>query len=116
MDTLPVIILKRGKDESLRRFHPWVFSGAIARMDDNIEEGNLVRVLSHEGETIGVGHYQIGSIAVRMLEFGCDTLPEDFFTTRLAEGTGCASRSASCVPTMTACGSCTARVISCPGS
>ena len=85
MDTLPVIILKRGKDESLRRFHPWVFSGAIARMDDNIEEGNLVRVLSHEGETIGVGHYQIGSIAVRMLEFGCDTLPEDFFTTRLAE-------------------------------
>ena len=78
MDTLPVIILKRGKDESLRRFHPWVFSGAIARMDDNIEEGNLV-------ETIGVGHYQIGSIAVRMLEFGCDTLPEDFFTTRLAE-------------------------------
>ena len=85
MDTLPVIILKRGKDESLRRFHPWVFSGAIARMDDSIEEGNLVRVLSHEGETIGVGHYQIGSIAVRMLEFGCDTLPEDFFTTRLAE-------------------------------
>lgn len=85
MDTLPVIILKRGKDESMRRFHPWVFSGAIARMDDNIEEGNLVRVLSHEGETIGVGHYQIGSIAVRMLEFGCDTLPEDFFTTRLAE-------------------------------
>ncbi len=85
MDTLPVIILKRGKDESLRRFHPWVFSGAIARMDDNIEEGNLVRVLSHEGETIGVGHYQIGSIAVRMLEFRCDTLPEDFFTTRLAE-------------------------------
>ncbi len=85
MDTLPVIILNRGKDESLRRFHPWVVSGAIARMDDNIEEGNLVRVLSHEGETIGVGHYQIGSIAVRMLEFGCDTLPEDFFTTRLAE-------------------------------
>ncbi|MDY5379950.1 MAG: class I SAM-dependent rRNA methyltransferase, partial [Sodaliphilus sp.] len=54
------VILKRGKEESLKRFHPWVFSGAIARMD-NIEEGDLVTVYDHEGNLIGNGHYQIGS-------------------------------------------------------
>jgi 23S rRNA (cytosine1962-C5)-methyltransferase len=62
-----IIRLKKGKDESLARRHPWVFSGAI----------------NHGGELIGCGHYQIGSIAVRMLEFGADTLPDDFFSSRL---------------------------------
>ena len=61
------IYLKKGKDESLRRFHPWVFSGAISHVDDGIEEGDTVRVINHVGEFIGVGHFQIGSIAVRML-------------------------------------------------
>ena len=77
------IRLKRGKDESLRRFHPWVFSGAIATLPDNLEEGDLVRVESHEGETIGVGHYQIGSIAIRILEFGVETLSQNYFEKRL---------------------------------
>lgn len=83
MKQLPVITLKRGKDESLRRFHPWVFSGAIASLPENLEEGDLVRVLTHEGECIGVGHYQIGSIAVRILEFNTEQLPADFFRQRL---------------------------------
>ena len=83
--TLPIIKLKRGKEESLKRFHPWVFSGAIASVPDGIEEGDLVLVVSHEGEHIGVGHWQIGSIAVRILAFGVDTLPEDFFAERLRQ-------------------------------
>ncbi|MEE1365857.1 MAG: class I SAM-dependent rRNA methyltransferase, partial [Muribaculaceae bacterium] len=73
---IKTIRLKKGKDESLRRFHPWVFSGAIANLPDAIEEGDLVVVESHEREVIGVGHYQIGSIAVRILEFGADALPD----------------------------------------
>lgn len=85
MKELPIIQLKRGKEESLLRFHPWVFSGALARVPDNVEEGDLVKVVSSTGETIGVGHYQIGSIAVRVLAFGTDRLPEDYFSRRLAE-------------------------------
>lgn len=85
MKELPIIQLKRGKEESLLRFHPWVFSGAIARVPDNVEEGDLVKVVSSTGETIGVGHYQIGSIAVRVLAFGTDRLPDDYFSRRLAE-------------------------------
>ena len=61
------VYLKRGKEESLLRFHPWVFSGAIQRMDEGIGEGDLVRVLAENGGFIAVGHYQIGSIAVRVL-------------------------------------------------
>lgn len=80
---IKTIRLKKGKDESLRRFHPWVFSGAIASLPDAIEEGDLVVVESHEREVIGVGHYQIGSIAVRILEFGADALPDNFFQSRL---------------------------------
>lgn len=63
------IFLKRGKEESLKRFHPWIFSGAIHHMDEGIEEGETVRVITAAGEFIAVGHYQIGSIAVRVLSF-----------------------------------------------
>ncbi len=63
------IYLKKGKEESLGRFHPWVFSGAIAKMDDGIEEGDFVHVIKSNGEFIAIGHYQIGSIAVRVLSF-----------------------------------------------
>lgn len=77
------IILKRGKDESLRRFHPWVFSGAIASTDEGIEEGDIVRVITSGGELIAVGHYQIGSIAVRVLAFGDTTIDVDFWNMRL---------------------------------
>lgn len=63
------ITLRRGREESLLRFHPWVFSGAIAKVDGDIAEGDLVEVVSASGDTIGYGHYQVGSIAVRMLTF-----------------------------------------------
>ena len=76
------VILRRGKEESLKRFHPWVFSGAIERMDD-VEEGDLVSVYSHEGEHIGNGHYQIGSIAVRILAFDDSDIDAAFFEQRL---------------------------------
>ena len=78
------IYLKRGKEESLLRFHPWVFSGAILRMDDGIEEGDFVRVLAENGGFIAVGHYQIGSISVRVLSFRDVEIDEKFWESRLA--------------------------------
>ena len=81
----PIITLKRGKEDSLNRFHPWVFSGAIATMPDNLEEGDIVDVVTHDGRHIGVGHYQEGSIMVRILDFGTTTIDQEFFATRLAE-------------------------------
>ena len=63
------IVLKSGKDQSLRRYHPWVFSGAIKKMDENIREGEMVKVYDNKGEFLALGHYQIGSIAVRVLSF-----------------------------------------------
>lgn len=77
------IILKKGKDESLKRFHPWVFSGAIAAIDEGVEEGDIVRVINNGGVQIAVGHYQIGSIAVRVLAFGDVTIDMDFWKKRL---------------------------------
>ena len=76
------IILKRGKEESLQRFHPWVFSGAIAHIDNGIEEGDIVDVYSNDGNFIAVGHYQIGSIAVRVLDFAQRTIDKAFFAWR----------------------------------
>ena len=78
------IYLKRGKEESLRRFHPWVFSGAILKTDDGIEEGDFVRVVSNEGDFIAVGHYQKGSIAVRVLSFRDTEIDANFWSARLA--------------------------------
>ena len=77
------IRLRRGKDESLRRFHPWVFSGAIQQVDNNIEEGEVVRVLTEKGDFIAVGHYQQGSIAVRVLSFSDVAVDETFWKSRL---------------------------------
>lgn len=76
------VVLKRGKEESLLRFHPWVFSGAIDKTD-KLEEGDLVTVYSHDGSLIGNGQYQIGSIAVRMLSFDDSEIDEEFFVARL---------------------------------
>ncbi len=66
------LYLKSGKEESLKRFHPWVFSGAIARMEGEPEEGELVEIYTSKGEFIAKGHWQIGSIAVRVLTFRPD--------------------------------------------
>lgn len=79
------IQLKKGKSESLKRFHPWVFSGAIAQVPKDIQEGDVVRIIDYKGEHIGLGHYQIGSIAVRMLTFDEQAVDGDFWKSRLAE-------------------------------
>lgn len=80
---MKAIKLKPRKEESILRHHPWVFSGAIASLPSDVEEGELVQVLSADGRILGVGHYQIGSIAVRILNFGDESLPDDFFRQRL---------------------------------
>ena len=81
--TTKTIQLKKGKEESLKRFHPWIFSGAILRMDDGIEEGELVKVLTFHREFIAIGQYQIGSIAVRILSFRDITIDQEFWKSRL---------------------------------
>lgn len=78
------IELKKGKEESLKRFHPWVFSGAVARIDEGIEEGETVRVLTSQKEFIAVGHYQIGSISVRVLSFEDIAIDHSFWTERIS--------------------------------
>ena len=80
---MKIIQLKRGKDESLRRFHPWVFSGAIQYIDEDIQEGDIVRVVTAGGEFIAVGHYQEGSIAVRVLSFRDVAIDDAFWAARL---------------------------------
>ena len=85
MTAYPEVRLRPGKDASLQRFHPWVFSGAIARLPKDIEEGDLVRVVTADGTVAGVGHYQIGSIAVRMLSFEDEVIDSDFYARRLEQ-------------------------------
>jgi len=77
------VYLKKGKEDSLRRFHPWVFSGAIQRMDEGIREGDIVRVYNAQGEFLAVGHYQIGSISVRVLSFRDVPVDDAFWKSRL---------------------------------
>ncbi len=76
--------LRKGKEESLKRFHPWVFSGAIASIDEGITEGEVVRVVTNTGDFIAVGHYQEGSIAVRVLTFSDVQIDDEFWHSRLA--------------------------------
>ena len=79
----PIVYLKKGKEESLKRFHPWVFSGAIASGTGSLNEGDVVRVCTASGAFIAVGHYQIGSIAVRVLSFKDIVIDEEFWKSRL---------------------------------
>ena len=78
------VILKRGREESLLRFHPWVFSGAIAEVQGSPAEGDLVAVHASDGSLLAYGHYQIGSIAVRVLSFDDSALHPEFWETMLA--------------------------------
>ena len=79
------IILKPGRDESVKRFHPWIFSGAIKKADNNIEEGDTVAVYSSQGDFLGRGHYQNSSITVRLLTFSDEELNADFYRKRITE-------------------------------
>ena len=77
------VYLKPGKEESLKRFHPWIFSGAIARFDGEPEEGEVVEVYTSKKEFIAEGHFQIGSIAIRVLSFKQEPINHDFWKRKL---------------------------------
>lgn len=77
------VILKKGKDQSLQRFHPWVFSGAVAKILGDPENGDLVKVLSSDGTLIGKGHFQRGSIMVRMLVWDDSSIDDAFWQFRI---------------------------------
>ena len=77
------IYLKKGKEESLKRFHPWVFSGAIQHQPEDVDEGEVVRVMTAGGDFIAVVHYQIGSIAVRVLSFDDVAIDDAFWSAKL---------------------------------
>ena len=77
------VYLKKGKEESLNRFHPWIFSGAIHHMEEGIEEGDIVNVFTAMNDFIAVGHYQIGSIAVRVLSFSEEEINHSFWCSHL---------------------------------
>ena len=79
------IYLKPGKDAGIKRFHPWIFSGAIDRTDKDVDEGDLVEVVDHDGKVLGVGHFQFSTISVRLLTFKNEAVDREFWTERLAQ-------------------------------
>jgi 23S rRNA (cytosine1962-C5)-methyltransferase len=82
---LVTVVLNKGKEQSLKRFHPWVFSGAVKKITGEVNEGDLVRVVSNSNEFLGIGHYQIGSITVRIFTFKDEEINRDFWKARLQE-------------------------------
>lgn len=77
------IILKNGKDKSVYRYHPWIFSGAIDKIEGTVQEGDLVKVYNAEKKFLAIGHYQIGSIAIRILSFKEEEINYTFWARRL---------------------------------
>lgn len=77
------IFLKHGKEDSLKRYHPWIFSGAIHHMSEEPEEGEIVAVYTHKNEHIATGHFQIGSIMVRVLSFENEAIDQKFYERKL---------------------------------
>ena len=82
------VILRRGKEESLKRFHPWIFSGAVMNLEGNPEEGDVVIVLDNQHNFLCQGHWQVGSIAVRVLTFEQEPIDDAFWQKRLGEALG----------------------------
>jgi 23S rRNA (cytosine1962-C5)-methyltransferase len=78
------VVLKSGKEQSLKRFHPWVFSGAIKKIYGEVSEGQYVDVYSNKDEFLGTGHYQIGSIAVRILSFEDIEINSEFWFNKIS--------------------------------
>lgn len=83
MKNYPIVVLKKGKEKSLERFHPWIFSGAIQILPKELEEGDFVEVRNANKEFIGLGYYQVGSITIRMLSFSEEEINEDFWQRKL---------------------------------
>jgi 23S rRNA (cytosine1962-C5)-methyltransferase len=79
-----LVILRKGKEESLKRFHPWIFSGAVHHIEGEPAEGDVVEVLNSEGKFVAIGHWQIGSIAVRVLTFKRQKIDAEFWKKRLS--------------------------------
>ena len=84
MTEYKTIYLKKGKEDSLTRKQPWIFCGVISRCDDNMEEGEVVRVISGKGDFIAIGHWQIGSIAIRVLSFDDVAIDGEFYENKLS--------------------------------
>lgn len=80
---LPQVTLKKGKEEALLRFHPWIFSGAIQRIEGNPEEGDIVEIFDAQHQWLAIGYYQIGSISVRILSFTPTSIDEQFWTSKI---------------------------------
>jgi 23S rRNA (cytosine1962-C5)-methyltransferase len=78
-----VILLKQGRDHSIKRFHPWIFSGAIQSMEGTPQDGDWVRVNDASGKTIGFGHYQKGSITVRVISFSFESPSGDLYKKKI---------------------------------
>jgi len=83
MTSFPKIMLKHGKDEAIRRFHPWVFSGAIQKITGQVTEGCIAEVYAANNEYLGTGHYNDGSIAVRIFSFEQTTCDKNFWKSKL---------------------------------
>jgi 23S rRNA (cytosine1962-C5)-methyltransferase len=79
------VILKKGKEDLINKRHPWLFSGAIDLLEDTLEEGDLVEVQDYKQEFLAIGHYQIGSIAVRLLEFEKKEIDKSYWIKRISE-------------------------------
>lgn len=77
------LVLKKRREQSVLRRHPWIFSGGIAEYDSELEDGDRVQILDHNRKQLAIGHYQEGSIRARIIYFGADTLPPDFWTQKL---------------------------------
>ena len=82
-DSISKVILRPGKEQSLKRFHTWVFSGAIGKIDKSLNEGDLVAVYSNNNEFLGIGHYQIGSIAIRIITFNNENIDYNFWKNKI---------------------------------
>ena len=77
------IVLKAGKDKSIFRYHPWIFSGAVQSKDADLVEGDIVKVYGADGKYLATGHYQIGSIAIRVLSFEDIEINQEFWNERI---------------------------------
>ncbi len=82
---IPVLTLKAGKDQSARRFHPWIFSGAVASPVHDLQDGDVVQVCDAQGQALGTGHFQTGSIMVRLFSFEAVVPDQTFWAEKLRE-------------------------------
>ncbi len=78
------VVIRKGRERSLQRFHPWVFSGSIASVADGVTDGDVVRVVGYKQQFLGMGHYQSGSISLKMLTFDDEAIDEAWFSKRIA--------------------------------